>query len=314
MCGGSPTGVVFPYGTCWSGRRFETLGCGSCGSAFVDPLPSSDDFVRMYDQDQYHDQYYQLHEQDTLTTLLPQVRSFLKPGGNLLDFGCGNGFFLKTATEAGFRCDGVELDARTREWAAANSGCEVISLEQAVDKKRRYDIIHLGDVLEHLPDPAGTLRQLQVLLGPDGGFFLEGPLENNPSLVHFFSRAYGVLKKMLGRPLLAEFPPFHLFRTNAGAQRQFLEKMMGYDVRMFVVVEDGWPYRTAFDRWSKPRSIGHAMRMAIGNSAVLAARLARPFGLKLGNRFATVAYPIRPPKGAAPATVPRSAPASTVPS
>jgi SAM-dependent methyltransferase len=267
------------------------LGCPSCGSAFVDPLPSPDDFVKMYDQDQYHSQHYQLDEQDTLSTLLPQVRSFLKPGGDLLDFGCGTGFFLKTATEAGFHCEGVELDARTREWAAANSGCEVISLGQAVDEKRRYDIIHLGDVLEHLPDPAATLRQLHELLRPDGSFFLEGPLENNASLVYLFSRANGALKKLLGRPLLAEFPPFHLFRTNARAQRQFLEKTMGYEVRGFVVVEDGWPYKIASDRWSKPRSPGHAVRMAIGNLAVLAAAFARPFGLKLGNRFATVAYP-----------------------
>ena len=124
MCGGKPAGVVFPYGTVWSGRRFDTLGCASCGSGFVDPLPTADDFMKMYDRDQYHNEHYQLDEQDTLTTLLPQVQSLLKPGGRLLDFGCGNGFFLKAATKAGFHCEGVELDARTREWAAANSGCK----------------------------------------------------------------------------------------------------------------------------------------------------------------------------------------------
>jgi hypothetical protein len=196
----------------------------------------------------------------------------------------------------------------TREWAAANSG-EVISLEQAVDEKRRYDIIHLGDVLEHLPDPAATLRHLQDLLSLDGCFFLEGPLENNASLVYVFSRAFGVLKKMLGRPLFAEFPPFHLFQTNARAQRQFLEQAMGYDVRMFVVVEDGWPYRTHIDDWSKIRSLGHAVRMIIGTSAVIAAKVANPVGLMLGNRFATVAYPSQSPKGAVPTTAPHSAPA-----
>lgn len=45
---------------------------------------------------------------------------------------------------------------------------------------QRFDAIHLGDVLEHLPHPASLLRELEPL---GGVFFIEGPLENNPSLV-----------------------------------------------------------------------------------------------------------------------------------
>ena len=87
MCGGEPAGRVFPYGTWWSGRLFEMIGCSSCGTAFVDPLPTADDFLKMYDRDDYHDEYYELSEQGTLHTELPKVQAFLKPGGDLLDFG-----------------------------------------------------------------------------------------------------------------------------------------------------------------------------------------------------------------------------------
>jgi SAM-dependent methyltransferase len=287
LCGGQPKGESYPYGSIWDGKLFNTLACGSCGTAYVDPVPGADEVRRLYERTAYHDCHYQLAAEETQTTALPKVRGLLPQGGDLLDFGCGNGHFLKVAIKAGFRCDGIELDAETRRLAAANSGCEVMPLETVVAEGRRYDVIHLGDVLEHLPDPARALRELEPLLGEDGLFFIEGPLEDNAGLVYFASRTYGAVKKRL-RPGHRSDPPLHLLRTGAKAQRQFFERTMGYFVKAFTISDDGWPYRDRDDRWLSPRSPGHLVKMSIAALGTALSRAATPLGFKVGNRFAAV--------------------------
>lgn len=287
LCG-SPSGqATFPYETNWGGRLFTTLRCTACGSAFIDPLPNDADFAEFYRKDAYHDSHYANLEPQSFPTALNQVRPFLKAGGTLLDFGCGNGAFLRTAAEAGFECTGVELDEATRQWAASNSGCPVVPIETLERQAERFDVIHLGDVLEHVPDPAGTLRRLEGLLAPGGAFFIEGPLENNPSPVYWASRTFGALKRRLS-PAPANWPPLHLFRATAKAQRAFFERLMGYDVRAFRVWEDGWPYASRETAGRLPASAAEAMRRAIAAGAIGVAAAARPFGLQLGNRFAAV--------------------------
>jgi SAM-dependent methyltransferase len=290
LCDGPSAGPTFPFGTIWGGRRFDYLRCGRCGSSFLHPLPTPDEFSRMYDRSSYHDLYYEAVDEDT-DTLLPTLSGHFKRGGTMLDFGCGNGAFLIAARAAGFVAQGVELEASARERAAANSGCEVSSFEETVASGRRYDVIHLGDVLEHLPDPTQAMRDLEPLLAPKGVFFIEGPLEDNASPVFYVSRLFGALKKLRGKPLLGDLPPFHLFRTSARAQRDFFEKRLGYEVRAFRVYESGWPYLSGGDRILRPSSAGHLIRMLIGKSAMWASAASRATPMQVGNRFGAILAP-----------------------
>lgn len=294
MRGGNPAGSVFPFGTRWSGQLYEYRGCAACGTSFVAPLPSAKELAAMYSQQSYHDIFYTAEDEEQPPTYLAEVQQYLTPGGDLLDFGCGNGDFLTTARAAGFRAVGVELDEGARSTAAEASRCEVLALAEVVAQGRRFDVIHLGDVLEHLPAPAEMLRQLEALLRPSGSFFLEGPIENNASLVHIAARVFGSAKKALGRNLYADQPPFHLFRTTARAQREFLERVMDYRVSAFIVAETGWPYWLPSDRLLRPRSPGHAVKMVIGMAAIGLASLGRLVGASAGNRFGAIATPVTP--------------------
>jgi SAM-dependent methyltransferase len=223
LCDGRSAGPAFPYQTFWDGRRFDYLRCGGCGSSFVHPLPTAADFERMYSHSEYHEEYYSDVSEEPVPTRLPEMTAHLKPAGKLLDFGCGNGAFLIAASKAGFRAEGVELEEGARARAAAASNCPVRSLEEVRRSGARYDVIHLGDVLEHLPEPVAAMSDLASLLASGGRFFVEGPLEDNASAVFYASRLFGRLKKALGRPG-GDFVPYHLFRTSARAQRRFFEQ------------------------------------------------------------------------------------------
>ncbi|MEA3002019.1 MAG: hypothetical protein QOH81_807 [Sphingomonadales bacterium] len=294
LCGGPAGSIVFPYGTVWDGRRFDYVRCQSCGSSFIDPLPDGDDLARMYSHSEYHSEYYQEASEEGALTQLHAVLPLLKPGGRLLDFGCGSGSFLIAARKAGFRAEGVELEEQARRRAAAASGCPVRSMEELREGGGDYDVIHLGDVLEHLPEPDRAMRDLERLLAPDGVFFVEGPIEDNASAVFHAARLFGLIKRLARRKLHADLPPFHLIRTTARAQRRYFERRLGYVLLAFRVHESGWPYWNDGDRFLRPGSASRLARMLIGALAVGLARIAAPLHLPIGNRFFAVARPSRP--------------------
>lgn len=289
LCGGGSKGDRFPYVVRWNGKRFDYLGCDGCGATFVHPMPDSSDFSLMYRQETYHDLHYATEEVTAEAGVLQEVSSYLKPSGVLLDYGCGNGDFLKEAARAGYDSRGVELDPSAIANAAAMSGRPVTSYEELSATNARFDIIRLGDVLEHLPEPASTLRTLDGLLASGGVYLIEGPLEDNPGPVLFASRLFGRIKKRLNPSAAGSYPPYHLTRVSAEQQRGFFERA-GYRVRLFATREDGWPYRSP---GSSPQGIVSRLRLAIAWSGIAFAAAGAAFGLKLGNRFIAVLEPER---------------------
>jgi len=104
-------------------------------------------------------------------------------GGLLLDVGCGNGRFLKLASEMGWGVEGIDLDpiaAETAQTRGFSVRCGTIDVLD--DASERYDVITLSHVIEHVYDPLGLLRDLYRLLKPGGRLWLETP--NLDSLGH----------------------------------------------------------------------------------------------------------------------------------
>lgn len=296
LCDGQPGAARFPYATRWNGKRFDYRACTRCGATMIDPTPNDADFAAMYSQEHYHDLHYATEDDTTGAGALAEVAHVLTPGGRLLDYGCGNGAFLRHAARAGYRAEGIELDAGTIAHAAVSSGCPVHSLAQALAAELRFDAIHLGDVLEHLPRPRDTLHTLDRLLAPDGMYFIEGPLEDNPGAVLFASRLFGAIKHRL-KPAPGSFVPYHLTRVSAAQQRRFFVDA-GYTVALFTTHEDGWPYRASPSDPAGPVGTAARIRDAIGGigiaAATLGARASAPLGNRafaLGNRFVAILQP-----------------------
>lgn len=142
------------------------------------------------------------------------------------------------------------------------------------DRLRLFDAIHLGDVLEHLPDPAGTLTHLLSALKPNGLLFVEGPLEDNASPVLWASRFVGFAKHFLRPALFGEGVPTYLFRTHAKAQKAFFNRMIPHAIELhWELEESGWPYSSG----------GRVKRMIA--SAARMVSLVPVFGSMFGNRF-----------------------------
>jgi 2-polyprenyl-3-methyl-5-hydroxy-6-metoxy-1,4-benzoquinol methylase len=101
----------------------------------------------------------------------------LPPSGLMLDIGCGNGAFLRTVGErfAGWQLWGLEWDDRHRALIEAIPGVVGFHQGELGALGRRFDLISLVHVLEHLENPAEYLRRLSEHLNPDGLLLIEVP-------------------------------------------------------------------------------------------------------------------------------------------
>src|SRR3954467_11300841 len=95
------------------------------------------------------------------------------PRGRMLEVGCGHGLLLDEARARGWSVEGLELSEESREHARS-LGLDVRdqTLEEA---EGVYGAVVLADVLEHLDDPVGALRQIAALLAPGGVTLLVTP-------------------------------------------------------------------------------------------------------------------------------------------
>lgn len=93
-----------------------------------------------------------------------------------LEIGCSTGRYLRKLEESGWQVSGVELCERPAELAVA-AGLDVRcgTLEQAGFTAESFDLVAAWMVLEHVPRPLETLREVQRVLRPGGQVLLGVP-------------------------------------------------------------------------------------------------------------------------------------------
>jgi hypothetical protein len=115
------------------------------------------------------------------------------------------------------------------------------------------DVLHLGDVIEHLTDPDGEMPKILQLLKPGGYLMAQGPLEANATL---FTALLKVSKRLRGSRV-AEMPPYHVVLATADGQRSFFRRF-GLAPVQFSMREVAWPApaRIELADLARPRVVG----------------------------------------------------------
>lgn len=280
LCGHAGAKSYFPYATVWRGRRFEYVRCDACGCTFADPLPTEEEFASMYSLGEYHDEHYAEFDPRAHGESIEWLAQHARDKRTMLDVGCGNGAFMAAARDEGYDVTGVELDPGARAAAATKTALPVLSLDETRASGRVFDVIHLGDVLEHLPHPLQYMRALEGLLGPSGVFYVEGPLQSHDSVVFHAARLFKLVQRAARGDQPGADPPTHLLLATMRAQRGFFLRL-GYLERAFQVSETGWPYLPS----ARPTTLRSLARGTIGRAAILVAGATRHTAHPWGNRF-----------------------------
>ena len=143
------------------------------------------------------------------------------PQGRLLDIGCGSGDWLLSMRELGWDETGVDPDdnaARVGRERGLNVNCG--ALEQQNFPNDSFDAVTLNHVIEHVPDPIGTLMECIRILKPGGKLVVFTP--NWLSLGH---QIYGEFWRGLEPPRhlhIFSFESLHGALGLAGFKRSFI--------------------------------------------------------------------------------------------
>lgn len=158
---------------------FRVVKCKNCGMVYLNPRPSKESFAFIYPEQ--YDQYTQalsresswLNRMDRGYGLTKRARAIInyKSEGCLLDIGCATGDFIELMQDHyGWRVYGVEPSISASDYAHRLLGLEVTAgtVETIGYEKGSFDVVTMWNVIEHLPDPLGTLKYIRTLLKPDG--------------------------------------------------------------------------------------------------------------------------------------------------
>ncbi len=164
--------------------RWIVAQCSACDHGFLNPQPTWDKLNQYYNANyQPYDASHGLTE--SLESTVAKAESTgvynhvaIRPGLRILDVGAGGGSFLTVAKTLGAHTMGVEPSTFGVRAARAN-GLDIFegTLEQYVASgvNERFDLITFSHVIEHLPDPIGTLTLAASLLADGGRIWLAVP-------------------------------------------------------------------------------------------------------------------------------------------
>jgi len=108
-------------------------------------------------------------------------------GLKAVDIGCGGGILTEALARAGANVLGVDLAAASIEVARQHAAehkvaaeYRVVSAEDlAAEQPGAYDLVCCLEMLEHVPDPAQTIRAIAALVRP-GGHVVFSTINRNP--------------------------------------------------------------------------------------------------------------------------------------
>ncbi len=263
--------------TYYQGQEFPYVQCLRCDSLYCDPMPDEKTLAQMYGP-QYEESFAADPADDGSSKEPLRVVEWLskvKPG-TFIDYGCGAGWLLPEAAKLNWQPVGIEFDEEVARAVGNRTGVKVVSRALELEALPRADILHLGDVLEHLTEMNRQVPEILMLIKPGGLLIAQGPLENNTSLFIVVLR----LMRSRWRSRRTEMAPYHVMLATAKGQ-EMLFRRFGLEEVEFSISEVPWPApaRLTASAMRQPRAVGlFALRRL--SQAVSALRRGR-----WGNRY-----------------------------
>lgn len=257
---------------------FRIYRCNKCGLIFLFPQPAEKELQKYYPEEYgpYHNESRVL-KYGAISRVFKKIISFSRKEkkvpydmsiARLLDFGCGGGAYLEhiRILHPYWELYGFDTNEFARAHAHAK-GFTVMSgaAEKELNKFKGYfDYIHLGHVIEHLPNPRATLSFLRTLLRPSGELHMTTPNVDS------------VAARLFGSYWFALDTPRHLFLFSPATISRLLSETgftvkaiqctrdMGVEIRSLNYLFERSDMRISFILW-------HLLRIALIPAVVLLA-------------------------------------------
>ncbi|MEX1139053.1 MAG: methyltransferase domain-containing protein [Bacteroidota bacterium] len=226
LCNNELAATPFYYN--YKEQQIRVVRCVSCGLGTLHPMLASEEVLALYNVG-YFERDYRCGTTDRsyaeeVEKLKHEARQFLPiiekhaGGKRYLEVGCAGGAMLAEAQHRGFTAIGVEVSREMADWGRKNLHVDIRegTVEDQKFTNEAFDVVFLGDVIEHLAHPQETMLEISRILSGKGIIALAFPMELN-----------GIIPRM--RVVLnfqRESPdkPYHLFYYDLGTMRTLLEQ------------------------------------------------------------------------------------------
>ncbi len=204
-------------------QGFSVVECQTCELRYVNPRPTPERIAAFYrveyfasgGRDRSGTQHLKHPEikQANAQLRLKLLREYCS-NGLLVDVGCGAGFFVQAAERMGWSSIGLEPSPDVARRGGREQRVRIVagSLEEAPLVARRFEVITMLDVLEHVFCPRAFLEQARRLLGSRGFVLIETP------------NMAGCVPRLMGPRHPWVRPPEHLTYFTPPTLRSLLEQ------------------------------------------------------------------------------------------
>ena len=194
-------------------EKYSVVKCKNCGLIYINPRPTAESVLKLYEEN---------YTPENNLKILPKIEKakwkivlkkiwhkingqyvdeiISKAEGKVLDIGCSNGYLLLSLKQKGCEVYGVETNLKFVE-ICKEMGLEVFcgTVEDAKFPDESFDTIVMSQVLEHLPSPKTTLKEIFRVLKPKGKVLVYCP---NPE---------SYLSQLFGKYWHGWHIPFHFY-------------------------------------------------------------------------------------------------------
>ena len=220
--------------------KYSIVKCDNCDFVFTTPIPNQEEIVMYYSKFDYKDSLSaeKVIRSDSKRSL-EMISKHIKEKGELLDVGCGRGYFLDEARMLGWKTHGVDASKTITDYAENTLHLDVFCSDIFSFRPAKFfDLITLNQVIEHFVNPEQLINQCSKHLKKGGFLYIATPNVESVSA--------RVLKDNFDHYI----PPEHLSYFSKRTLKRLLEKL-GYRV-LYVGC------------WSYPADLGGIIKTLLG--------------------------------------------------
>lgn len=172
--------------------EYDLIECSHCGLIYFNPMPTDEQLQRYYAPDYFNFNRYQ--DEAKGAQIAKRLMS-IGERGKFLDIGCALGYFIYSIKQhSDWEVYGIEYSEEAVQFAREKLRLDVKQgeLQDIGFPDQFFDYIHMNNVLEHVRNPFGLLREARRIIKNDGRLFLSVPNGYNDSrnLIHFYQTEY----------------------------------------------------------------------------------------------------------------------------
>lgn len=155
--------------------------CPNCKLVYLHPRPSKELGLKYFEDAYSNTDRFKKHSYYRNDKLIfkrnrqrfeNEINNIPSPNNKILDFGAGQGHFLRIAMDNNWEARGVEVSEAGRKNAKSKFDITLLKSLKELDISD-FGIITLWDVIEHLENPKETIKELTNYLHPKGVFVIE---------------------------------------------------------------------------------------------------------------------------------------------